>query len=119
MSIFNFKSITGVAKQALGATSQFRTILEAAPNLSKFTFPPQVQAGIAVAGVFGIKLPGTPQAAVDLILGKGKVDNILGSLKNTSTRLDGVIGQITVKINGVEKTANSVSDVLNSIDWLK
>ena len=115
-----FKSITGVAQQALGKTKDFRKILDAAPGLSSFTFPPQVTLGLTIANKLGLGLPTTPEQAITRILGSTKsIDNILGTLKNTTEQVEGFLGQGIVKIGGIEQKADSVQKVLNSIEWLQ
>lgn len=114
-----FSSITGVAKQALGKTADFRKILDAAPSLTSLTFPPQISLAIKAANSIGLGLPSTPQEAVQRILGSTQpIDNILGSLKNTTSQVEGVLGQVTIKVDGITKAAGTVEETLNSIDWL-
>jgi hypothetical protein len=116
----SFGSITGLASQALGSVSNFRTLLDAAPSLTTLAFPPQVTLALKAANALGLGLPSTPQQALTRVLGStDKIDNILGGLKNTTTQVQGILGQVTIKVDGVTKSISSVEETLNSIDWLR
>lgn len=113
------KSITSIASKTLGGVSDFRKVLSAAPSLSSFTFPPQVQLGLGVANALGLKIPTTPEDAVAAILGsKNPINNVLGSIENTTKRVEGIIGQTTLKVDGVLQKAATVEEALNKIDFL-
>lgn len=113
------RSITSIASKSLGGIADFRKILSAAPSLSSFTFPPQVQVGIGVANALGLKIPTTPEGAVQAILGsKNPINNILGSIENKTKALEGLIGQTTIKVNGVLQKASSVEEAINRIEFL-
>lgn len=113
------KSITSIASKSLGSVTDFRKILSAAPSLSSFTFPPQIQVGIGVANALGLKIPTTPEAAITAILGsKNPINNVLGSIQNTTKQIEGILGQSTLKVNGVLSQAVTVEEALNRIEFL-
>lgn len=123
-----FKSITGVAKKALGTVGGFRKALDLAPGLSGLAFPPQVSMGLKVAGVvgdvFGVNIP-TEDEILDFATGKIKgalddiispVDKALGKVESTLTVVNGKILTIDSKLDKFQgKTAE---EILQSIDWL-
>lgn len=110
--MFKAKSLTGIAKVATGKVSDFRKVLDLNPGLSPFKYPPQIQAGIKVASVFGIKVP-TEQELIGLA--NGKIQTVLGSLKRP---LEQAITVVEGKLQTVTKAAGTVEEVLNKIDWL-
>lgn len=112
------RSITAVAKSALGSVTDFRKILDVAPTLSTFAFPPQIAMGISVANTLGLKIPTTPEGAINAILGGNTVNNILGSIQNTQKAINGVLGQTTVKIDGVLGQVSTVEEAINRIEFL-
>ena len=98
-------SIGKIAKVSTGKVSNFRKVLDFNPGLSSFILPPQVQLGIKVAGALGIKVP-TPE---DLIkMGTGKLDKVLGGIRNTATSA----------ASKAEKGIKDAEGLLDKIDWL-
>lgn len=94
---------------AVGGIKSVRSVLDRVPALSSLTFPPQVQMGIQVAGMLGIKLPNSPAELARRILGRD-VDKDIMSLKGRIDKaLDGVLNGIT----RIER----ITDI-TKIDWL-
>lgn len=124
------KTISGVAKTALGSVSKVRSVLNVNPSLAGLVFPPQVQLGLKVAGIaggaLGIKVPtqsdilGFAQGKLDTVLGgirskvKTPLDDIEGLLKNTQ-KLDFAtrVFSKTIDLKGL-----SPEEILTSISWL-
>lgn len=124
------KTISGVAKTALGSVSQVRSVLNVNPSLAGLVFPPQIQMGLKVAGIaggaLGIKVPtqddilGFAQGKLDKVLGgirakvKSPLEDIEGILKSTQN-LDFAtrVFSKTIDLKGL-----SPDEVLNSISWL-
>lgn len=77
------KTISGVAKTALGSVSKVRSIMNFNPSLTGLLLPPQVSLGLKAAstigGLVGIKVP----TADDLLgFASGKLDSVLGGIRN-------------------------------------
>lgn len=103
---FSVRAITS----AVGGIKSVRSVLDRVPTLSNLTFPPQVQVGIKVAGVFGINLPSSPAELASRILGRD-IDKNISSLKGRiDSLLNGALGKI-------DKLENTIKDITR-IDWL-
>lgn len=100
-------NISSIAKAATGSISGFRQVLNTQPSLSTFVLPPQVQAGVKIASLLGVKLPTPEQLIQDVYKStqdiRRDVDKVLVGLEGTITKVP---------------TDKTVSTVINSIDWL-
>lgn len=109
-------SISSIAKQATGAVSGFRKVLEVNPGSIPFVLPPQVQMGLAAAQALnstlgtGLKVP----SAKDLEqLASGQLDLILkGARRDVLSSLDKIQSQ---QLASLGKTPD---EILNRIEWL-
>lgn len=98
------KTVSGVAKAATGNVSDFRKVLGINPNLLQFALPPQVQLGLEVAKLAGLKIPSVEEVQQSVNTG---VDDIL---KDTQIPIINTIGNTDV--------LDKAEDILNKIEWL-
>lgn len=108
MSIVN--TVERAAKVATGQIEDFRAVLDNAPQVSGFTFPPIVQRGIDIAGQFGVKVPtaeeltGIANKEIDRLFGKVR-EPILKQLAAVESALKG--------LEGLEP-----KDIIKKLEWL-
>lgn len=126
-----FKSITGVAKKALGSVGDFRKALDLAPGLSGLAFPPQVSMGLKVAGIVGdavgVDVP-SEEEILDFATGKikGALDDIISPIDKTAGRVEGTLTTLNGKILTIDSKLGTLDrfkgkttdEILQSIDWL-
>lgn len=105
----SFFSGLDIAKKVSSVTDNVRSVLEINPQLSAFAMPPQVQMGITALNAVGIKVPSQDEL---LGIAQGKLDNVLGGLRNQATEiLDKYTGKILAGTQSAE-------EILQKIDWL-
>jgi hypothetical protein len=117
--IFLLGSISKIAKQATGAVSGFKKVLELSPGALPFVMPPQIQMGLLAAqkasglinSLTGSSLK-VPTAADLQKLATGEVDLILKGIRRP------VLDQLAKARKDVLKSAEDVTEALNRIDWL-
>lgn len=129
-----FKTVSGVAKSALGTVSAARKVMDFNPSLSGLLLPPQISMGLKVAnvvgGMVGVKIP-TESDIKDFA--QGKLDNVLGGIRS---KVKTPLGQIEAALQQVSSINNPLSfaqrvmsrtvelkglspeEILNSIEWL-
>lgn len=125
------KTVSGIAKTALGSVSQARSVLNFNPSLSGLVFPPQVSMGLAAAkvvgGMVGVKVPSQD----DLVgFAQGKLDTILGGIrKQTKEPLDSIEAILSGKGEKLDYATRifsqtmdikglSAEEILDKIQWL-
>lgn len=99
--MFSLKSITKLT----GGIKSVRSVLSKVPSLSGLTFPPQVQAGLAVAKVFGVNLPSTPSALAKSIF-----------KKDIDSEISGISRKVDTTLSGIESKIDNIK--IDKIDWL-
>lgn len=106
------KTVTGVAEDIRGQVTDFRGVLDLNTQLSPFTFPPQVQAGLEVANQLGIKVPSSDDLTA---LAQGQIDKYLGGLLEDANgvldTIDGLLGKVTT-------LEGDLQDELSKLTWL-
>lgn len=85
--------------------SSVRGLLNKAPSLSSLAFPPQIQAGIKVAGLLGINVPNSPSALATSIF-KRDIDKTVKGLQQVA------LGKLDILEERVKSTS------IDKIDWL-
>jgi hypothetical protein len=130
------KSVTGIAKAATGNISDFRGVLSGGNfGALGLLMPPQVQLGLKVASMVGIKPP-----SLDVIQGKvmSELDKAVfgayrpnsddlvralrGEAQSTTPGLNRYIEALKKAgnplLDKVDLGAKTVEEAINSIDWL-
>jgi hypothetical protein len=118
--MFGIKTpLDNVSKKVGGIVSNARSMLEFNPQLSAMILPPQVSMGLKLAstigGQLGVKIPSEKEL---LNLAQGKVDNILGGIREPILKqlnaVESEVKRIEDKLKGL-----SPEEAIKSIDWLK
>lgn len=116
-----------LAKSVLGKVGSFKKVLSAVPNLSGLAFPPQVQIGLKVAGMIGLKVPSEDKIR-QIVSGKisgilEPISKILGKGEEYAKKIESLDNNRTVEVfekilSGGRITKTDAEDLLNAIDWL-
>lgn len=108
MSFVN--TISRAAKVATGKVSDFRKVLDNSPQISGFTFPPTVQAGIKIAEGLGVKVPTAEELTG---LANKEIDRIFGKVREPILKQ---LESLDSKIKGLENL--TPEEIIKKIDWL-